>query len=112
MSVLCDESGHTKFRVSYLAFVTMITLAQARLRISSGFAQAYSAKKPFPEGCAAASIITSVLPERAQNYILLAEGVTCTGLCVLLTLNPQRPLAAEAPFLCVLYRLYVRRPEG
>jgi len=37
--VLCDESGHTKFPSSYLAHVTLLTLAQARLRIGSGLAQ-------------------------------------------------------------------------
>jgi len=38
-AVLCDESGHTKFPFLYLAHVTMIALAQARLRIGSGLAR-------------------------------------------------------------------------
>ena len=36
MAVSCDESGHTKFPFSYLAHVTLLTPAQARLRICSG----------------------------------------------------------------------------
>jgi len=39
-SVLCDESGHTKFPFSYLAHVTLLTPAQVRLGSGSGFAQA------------------------------------------------------------------------
>jgi hypothetical protein len=35
-SVLCDESGHTKFPFSYLAHVMMLTPTQIRLRICSG----------------------------------------------------------------------------
>jgi len=30
--VTCDESGHTEFPFTYLANVTLLTLAQARLR--------------------------------------------------------------------------------
>ena len=41
-SVMCDESGHTKFPFSCLAHVTLLTLAQARLSPCSGFAQAGS----------------------------------------------------------------------
>jgi len=41
-SVLCDETGHMKFPFSYLADVTLLTLAQARLSPSSAFAQAGS----------------------------------------------------------------------
>jgi len=37
--VVCDESGHIKFPFSYLAHVTLLTLAQARLSCCSGFAQ-------------------------------------------------------------------------
>jgi len=37
--VVCDESGQTKFPFLCLAHVTLLTLAQARLRICSGFAQ-------------------------------------------------------------------------
>ena len=40
--VLCDESGHTNFPFSYLAHVTLLTLAQARLSFCSGFAQTCS----------------------------------------------------------------------
>ena len=47
--VLCDESGHTKFPFSYLAHVTLLTLAQSL----------------FPEDCAAARTITLILAERA-----------------------------------------------
>jgi len=37
ISVLCDESGHTKFPFSCLAHVTLLTLAlAARLRVCSG----------------------------------------------------------------------------
>ena len=42
LSVLCDESGHTKFPFSYLNHVTLLTLAQARLSFTSGFAHAGS----------------------------------------------------------------------
>jgi hypothetical protein len=41
-TVLRDESGHTKFPFSYLAHVALLTLAQARRRLCSGFAQACS----------------------------------------------------------------------
>jgi len=41
-SVLCDESGHPKFPFSYLAQMTLLTLAQARLSLCSGFAQTSS----------------------------------------------------------------------
>ena len=41
-SVMCDESGHTKFPFSYLEHVTLLTLAQARLSPCSEFAQAGS----------------------------------------------------------------------
>jgi len=42
LSVLCNESGHTKFPFSYLNHVTLLTLAQARLSFTSGFAHAGS----------------------------------------------------------------------
>jgi len=41
-AVSCDEPGLTKFTFSYIAHVTLLTPAQARLRIGSGLAQAYS----------------------------------------------------------------------
>jgi hypothetical protein len=41
-AVMCDESGHTRFPFSTLAHVTLLTLAQARLSLFSGFAQAGS----------------------------------------------------------------------
>jgi hypothetical protein len=34
--VLCDESGHTKFPLSFLAPLALLTLAQARLSLCSG----------------------------------------------------------------------------
>lgn len=35
-TVVCDESGHTKFPFSSLAHVTLLTLAQAHLSLCSG----------------------------------------------------------------------------
>jgi len=43
LSVLYDESGHTKFPFSYVFYVTFLTPAQALLRIRSGFTQTSSA---------------------------------------------------------------------
>ena len=42
LSVVCDESGQTKFPFSYLKHATLLTLAQAQLSPYSGFAQAGS----------------------------------------------------------------------
>jgi hypothetical protein len=42
MTVLCDESGHTKFPFSYHEHVTLLTLAQARISPCPGFAPAGS----------------------------------------------------------------------
>jgi len=41
-AVICDESRHIKFPLSYREHVTLLTLAQARLSACSGFAQAVS----------------------------------------------------------------------
>jgi len=46
-AVMYNESWHTKFPFSYLAHVTLLTPAQARLSSCSGFAQASSPCLPF-----------------------------------------------------------------